>query len=183
MAGRAGAILSSLSFAAGQLLRRNAADNAFEAFTPKYAYALATFYADATPSATTTNTDVYNTDIAANTLAANGDHISARYEGVTATANVKALRVKFAGTTFFDTDDVNLAEDFLLTVEITRVSNSIARCTATFIGDSYQKTQRSTISSGIDFTTQESLTLILYAETTTTDITMKSGIVSVIFAP
>lgn len=131
---------------------------------------LAQYYSDASPSAAATDTDAYSTTIVADTLVTNGDALHVTAGGEMVSTNIKAVRVNFAGAEIFNTDDVDWSGSWFLDVLIIRVSSTTARCIGRLSTGANEHTQYATISTGLDFTTSETLKLVLYAETDVDDV-------------
>lgn len=78
---------------------------------------------------TTTEADAYVKSIVANSLAANGDQIEAEFSGIfAANANLKYLKITFAGTTIWDSGDINQnGESWTIRVTIMRQNSTTVK--------------------------------------------------------
>jgi hypothetical protein len=92
-------------------------------------------YADA-GNTTTTETDLYSDTLAAGRLAANGEKIDAEYSGtfVSSATATRQIKVKFAGTTIFDTGTLtlSLSAAWVCYVTLIRVSSTVVRYSVSF---------------------------------------------------
>lgn len=92
---------------------------------------LTQFFADA-GNTTTTETDIYNYSLPANTLDVNGQKIEAKYGGTFVNStSTKQLKVKFDGTTIFDSGALTISASSSWDMEVTgiRVSATVIRFT------------------------------------------------------
>lgn len=90
-------------------------------------------FADAN-NGTTVETDLYTNTLAASTLNANGDVVSAHYAGTFVNStSTKQLKVYFGGTVIFDSGalTVSAATDWVVNVNVMRESSSAVRCSVT----------------------------------------------------
>lgn len=125
MAERFGKIQSELSIGAGQSVRRNAGDSAFEVFSSPPN--LFQSFADSTTPDTATTT-LLTATLAAGQLGTNGDTIRVLFAGTfAANANRKLVYPHIFGTDLTQFDANQNGGNFLFEVEIIRVSSSVVR--------------------------------------------------------
>lgn len=134
------------------------------------------FFSDVSPAGTGSDDSLYSTTVAADTCVTNGDALKAHYAGsFAANGNTKRLKIDFAGTNIFDSGALANAGivDWDIEVTIIRVTNTTARAIARFVNNVAAVVGYATVTSGLNFTTDESLILKGNATTATTDITAK----------
>jgi len=125
--------------------------------------------------------EVYTNAIPAGTMSANGNRLTAIYNGVfAANARLKSVRLKFAGTSIFNTNDFDDVGDngtaWKLWAEIIRTSNTVVECNVTLLRHSFLPWMKVTDISSLNLTTTEyNLILELQTEDAAGDVTANGG--------
>ena len=135
------------------------------------------FYSDVQSTAGI-DQNAFGYTIEADLMNVNGDKVSFDFYGLFANnSTIKAVRLKLGTNVLFDSDDLTDRNGWNLQGFIIRESSSIVRSGVMFSDETVRMVSSDRFTSGVDFTTNQTLQLVIYADDTDSNNIAKSGVI------